>query len=355
MKVKELYDFLNNGRIISDIELQREIVYDTKKQELVIDSIVNSVPLPAFYLWRNDNDILEVLDGKQRIEAIKRFFQNDIEYDGKLWKQINVEIQEKICNTELCIIECTGTDHLRREIFRRINTLGVPLSTYEVLNGLYHGDYLDGLTEFVSRDKYVINVLGANSRGKNQITILKWILALKSANKIDEYVKTNQCVSFELDQKFISPYIRFIKDIFTDKTKIKLDLRFRLSTKFFPDKSRLRDKRDMILKDCNDYIKSDYYKLSNSTDLDIEAIIVGIIGDYRVDKKRFFTKEDKAELIKMRDPVNNMYKCDKCNQHFNEDELTVDHKDPPWSKGGRTVLSNAELLCRPCNSSKGNR
>ena len=32
----------------------------------------------------------------------------------------------------------------------------------------------------------------------------------------------------------------------------------------------------------------------------------------------------------------------------------MDHKDP-WSKGGRTELSNAELLCRPCNIKKGNK
>jgi len=32
----------------------------------------------------------------------------------------------------------------------------------------------------------------------------------------------------------------------------------------------------------------------------------------------------------------------------------MDHVDP-WSKGGRTELSNAELRCRPCNIKKGNR
>ena len=37
-----------------------------------------------------------------------------------------------------------------------------------------------------------------------------------------------------------------------------------------------------------------------------------------------------------------------------EEELTVDHI-VPWSKGGRTELSNAQLLCRACNSRKGNR
>ena len=36
------------------------------------------------------------------------------------------------------------------------------------------------------------------------------------------------------------------------------------------------------------------------------------------------------------------------------DDFTIDHIDP-YSKGGRTRLENAALLCRSCNSSKGNK
>ena len=73
MTVKELYEKVENGDIISDIELQRAIVYDDEKQSLVIDSLDHDIPLPAFYLWDNkETGKLEVLDGKQRIEAIKK-------------------------------------------------------------------------------------------------------------------------------------------------------------------------------------------------------------------------------------------------------------------------------------------
>lgn len=87
MTVQELYEQVRDGKIISDISLQREIIYNLEKQQLVIDSIANGIPLPAFYLWKNENGILEVLDGKQRIYAITRFKENDIEYQGRVWKQ----------------------------------------------------------------------------------------------------------------------------------------------------------------------------------------------------------------------------------------------------------------------------
>ena len=65
MTIKDLYEQLRDGKIVSDIELQREIIYDNEKQALVIDSLATGIPLPAFYLWQGESGILEVLDGKQ--------------------------------------------------------------------------------------------------------------------------------------------------------------------------------------------------------------------------------------------------------------------------------------------------
>ena len=178
MKLKELYDKVNDGKIVSDIELQREIIYSIEKQKLVIDSIFKGVPLPAFYFWQNENGILEVLDGKQRIEAIRNFYQNHIQHEGKIWKEYDAATQEKINGTVISDIICSGAEELKRDIFYRINTLGVPLSQYEVLNGLYHGEYLRGLTVCVKNDKDILQVLGTNSRGKNQLWILKMLIIL---------------------------------------------------------------------------------------------------------------------------------------------------------------------------------
>ena len=65
MRIKDLYNQIRDGKIKSDISLQREIVYSEEKQVLVIDSLVKGIPLPAFYLWKNNKGILEVLDGDE--------------------------------------------------------------------------------------------------------------------------------------------------------------------------------------------------------------------------------------------------------------------------------------------------
>lgn len=47
-------------------------------------------------------------------------------------------------------------------------------------------------------------------------------------------------------------------------------------------------------------------------------------------------------------------KCQKCRKPLTWEDFTIDHIDP-HSKGGRTSLDNAALMCRKDNSSKGNR
>ncbi len=354
MKVKELYDLVNDGRIISDIELQRDIVYNSEKQVLVIDSLAESIPLPAFYMWRNDNDILEVLDGKQRVEAIKRFYQNDIEYNGKLWKQTEPGLQEKISNVELTIIECSGSEQLKREIFRRINTLGVPLSDYEVINGLFNGEYLRGLTSYAKQDRDLLKVIPIRDRGKSQYKILQLLIVLQNKEKnkfvINEYVNLRQNLSFENDQRLIEKYIKFIKEVFDDYGQ--LDIYFNLSIKYLKDKIIWKEKKDDINQRVGRYLKSQDAKLTDKQQ-EIDDIIQAIVNGISVDDKRLFSLDDKKELLRPLLQTDGRYPCQQCKKIFFSEELEVDHKES-WSKGGRSVLSNAQLLCSACNRKKSN-
>lgn len=362
MTIKQLYADVRDGRIVSDIELQREIVYDDDKQRLVIDSIANDIPLPAFYLWKNKNGILEVLDGKQRIHAITRFYENDLQYDNLLWKELNSkrpELQEKINDTELSIIVCEGAEEHKREIFSRINTLGVPLSPFEVLNGLYAGEYLRGLSRFVEADKDARKVLGSNSRGKNQMKVLDFICSLKQIKDRKEYVKQHADLPFEDDQILVTRHFRFVASIFDDYGSLPMLLR--LAVKYKKDIAIWKSHKPEINKRLKAFRKSQDYKLVVDKEKETEDIIQAIVNGISVDPKRFFTSDDRKQLCEeaLQDSARNDGKgkilCSGgCGQYFLPDELTVDHKYP-WSLGGRTEISNAELLCRACNSRKGNR
>lgn len=353
MTIRELYEQVRDGRIVSDIALQREIVYNAEKQALVIDSIVCGIPLPAFYLWLNDDGILEVLDGKQRIESIKQFKENNLQYKGRIWRESR-EIQEQFDAIELTTIVCTGDEAKKREIFRRINTLGVPLSNFEVLNGLFNGEYLRGLTQYVMQDAAARKVLGAKARGDSQYKLLQLLGTLRGYRRdgINDYVAKHKDESFEGDQRAVARYIKFIGDIF-DKAN-NLDIYFALAVKYINDISLWKQHRTEINRRIMRFLKSDDAKLIDNKAREIEDIIQAVVGGISVDDKRLFSKDDRHELCLRLPTQNGKWQCQGCGQWFDEEELTVDHIKP-WSKGGRTELSNAQLLCRPCNSRKSNR
>ena len=46
--------------------------------------------------------------------------------------------------------------------------------------------------------------------------------------------------------------------------------------------------------------------------------------------------------------------CAACGKPFRIEEMDADHIIP-WSRGGKTEDANCQMLCRPCNASKGGK
>ena len=47
-------------------------------------------------------------------------------------------------------------------------------------------------------------------------------------------------------------------------------------------------------------------------------------------------------------------KCALCGIEVSEESFEADHMKP-WSKGGRTIIANGQILCSGCNHSKSNK
>jgi 5-methylcytosine-specific restriction endonuclease McrA len=83
-----------------------------------------------------------------------------------------------------------------------------------------------------------------------------------------------------------------------------------------------------------------------------EQILRGLLETLfeRKDSARLFSLEQRRILWN----ISGDRECSVCKQPLTWEDFTVDHIDP-YSKGGRTELENAALMCRKHNSSKGNR
>jgi 5-methylcytosine-specific restriction endonuclease McrA len=70
----------------------------------------------------------------------------------------------------------------------------------------------------------------------------------------------------------------------------------------------------------------------------------------RKDSARLFSAEQRRILWN----TTEARKCITCKKSLTWEDFTIDHINP-HSKGGRTALDNAALMCRKHNSAKGNR
>ena len=69
---------------------QRRDRWDQVKQSQLIESFLINIPVPPIILYEQNYNFYEVMDGQQRINAIRSFYENNLELKGlEIWKELN--------------------------------------------------------------------------------------------------------------------------------------------------------------------------------------------------------------------------------------------------------------------------
>lgn len=77
--VFELLRRENRGNLVLAPDFQRKNVWDRKHQSELIESVLMGIPIPLIYLFEDENGIRQIIDGKQRISALKNFINNNFQ------------------------------------------------------------------------------------------------------------------------------------------------------------------------------------------------------------------------------------------------------------------------------------
>lgn len=325
---------------------QREFIYKDKQRDEVIHTITKQFPLNVMYWVKGDRGSFELLDGQQRTISICQYVNGDFSIDHLAFHNLTDTEQAQILDYKLMIYICEGTDKEKLDWFKIINIAGEQLTAQELRNAIYTGEWLTEAKKYFSKSQcpaYQIagDYLNGSAIRQNYLeTALKWIAA-RNGLEIEDYMSQHQhdtnCNDLWLYFQSVIIWVKATFPTFRKKLMSGLDWGIyynKYGTTAHDPKAY--EKRIVELLDDEDISNQkgiyEYLLDGNEKHLSIRAF----------NPKMARTAYERQKGI-----------CPKCGKHFAIEEMQADHITP-WSKGGKTVPENCQMLCADCNRRKSN-
>lgn len=163
-KLQNFYEALTRPNYMNARPLyQRRQRWSPERQSQLIESFLINIPIPPLFVYETRPNVYEIMDGQQRVTAIKAFYSNELVLEGlqrwpelngrtyaKLPERIRSGIDRRSISWITVLNESSESEEdafdIKQLVFERLNTGGVKLSHQEIRNALYAGDFNDLLT-----------------------------------------------------------------------------------------------------------------------------------------------------------------------------------------------------------------
>ncbi len=419
--INELALLFRNRQINLEPGFQRKSVWSWNDRRRLIQSILSGCPVPSIFLYKRESRgrlIYDVIDGKQRLEAILMFlgqgrFKRD-QFDLRLelrdgrqwydWRDLRRDhkTRHEFETYKIQTVEVTGELREIIDLFVSINSTGKRLTSGERRHArFYESRFLKEAERLVKRyDRYFLSqkilskgqlermkgtellaelLMSVHQGGViNKKTALDRAIGNDSVNAHSLGKVSRECIATMNGIKKMCPEIKTTRFhntvdfyslfmivwemrqhglVLNDRRRIKASagLLRKLSTGVDELRDQLRRAKPAL---PSQQLYSDYL-LTVQGDTDSAAtrerrreLLRGLLFSIfeRKDGKRTFTSEQRRLIWNTADKQN----CRRCHKALTWDDFTVDHI-LAHARGGKTVLKNAQMLCRSCNSRKGAR
>ena len=202
-------------------DFQRNEIWNDERKSQLIESLLLKIPLPMFYVAADTNGSWDVVDGLQRLTTIKEFIlgseyiktKNDkfrgngfklnklefwTEYEKKTFNDLPENLKNRILETEFkfTVINPGTPKEVKFNIFKRINTGGMPLTQQEIRHALYQGKATKLLKKLVEIDIFkeaTCNSIDDSRMGGREL-ILRFIAF--SIFRYEDYPRSNNMNDF---------------------------------------------------------------------------------------------------------------------------------------------------------------
>jgi hypothetical protein len=182
--VETINNQLNKGNIDLNPKFQRRNAWSFEKKSKLIESLILGLPVPEIILAENKKKkgSYIVIDGKQRLLAIRQFFSSSETEEFPHYKLKSLEIlkdlvgktyadfekqnllnpyKEALDNQSIrtIIIKNWPNDDFLYTVFHRLNTGSVQLSPQELRQALHPGPFIDFAEQFSRESQPIRNML----------------------------------------------------------------------------------------------------------------------------------------------------------------------------------------------------
>lgn len=232
--IRNILDMIAEQSLELAPDFQRNTVWKARQKSRLIESILLQIPLPAFYFAEDNDGLLRVVDGLQRLSTVRDFVRDgafllkDLEYledaENSRFTDLPAQWQRRINNTQIVVhvIDPLTPRSVKYDIFKRINTGGTPLNTQEIRHCMSKARS----REFLRRCAQAAEFRDATGMNGDHIRMMDRELALRF------------CAFRELgvehysDVRAMDPFLEEASDALDDASRISDDRLDRLFTEF---------------------------------------------------------------------------------------------------------------------------
>lgn len=336
-----------NERLDIRPRYQREFVYTGKQRDEVIRTVMKSLPLNVMYWCKTGDDSYEVLDGQQRTISLCEYVDGSFSVDDMYFDNLPQDKRERILEYKLFVYVCDGTDSEKLDWFRIINIAGEKLTDQELRNAVYAGPWASDAKRYFSKTGCPASRLagdylnGKTLRQEYLETAISWA-ASAEGKTIEAYMaKRQNDPTAQALWSYFRSVIEWVQAVFPKYRKEMKGLPWGLFYNAHKDRTDLDPTN----------LESEVSRLMADEDVSKKSGVYEYLltGKERLLNIRMFDKRDARAAYERQGGV-----CPYCGGRFEFEEMHADHITP-WSRGGRTIPDNCQMLCRDCNLKKGSR
>ena len=346
-----------NNRLAIRPAYQREFIYKDKQRNAVIDTVMKGYPLNVMYWSKVGDDQYEVLDGQQRTISVAQYvsgaFSIPVNGNDRFFHNLDDAARDQILDYELTIYVCEGSEIEKLEWFKVINIAGEVLTSQELLNATYVGPWLADAKRFFSKRGCVAGEIAKDFVKGNPIRqellekALSWIADRDGLPSGERYMAIHQHDKDADDPwQYYQMVINWAQRLFKGQKGLTDNQEWGILYNKYHDRTYNSNALDSDLKRL--LMDDDVTKK--------QGIIHYILSDRLRSDERYLSIRTFTESQKRRAYEKQGHKCPMCllqgiDTEYAFEEMQGDHITP-WSKGGRTIDDNLQMLCARCNSEK---